>query len=70
VSHRVVDRAKRTFPDVEVRRLPAAGHVAHLEDPAAVAAAMRAFLARPDLIRGMSRRRGTVVEVGPTTPPP
>jgi pimeloyl-ACP methyl ester carboxylesterase len=73
VSHRVAARAKRTFPDVEVLRLPEAGHVAHLEDPTAVAAAMRAFLsrpARPDLIRGMSRRRGTVEQVGPTTPPP
>jgi pimeloyl-ACP methyl ester carboxylesterase len=73
VSHRVAARAKRTFRDVEVLRLPEAGHVAHLEDPTAVAAAMRAFLsrpARPDLIRGMSRRRGTVEQVGPTTPPP
>jgi pimeloyl-ACP methyl ester carboxylesterase len=69
VSPRVAARAKRTFGDVEVLRLPAAGHVAHLEDPIAVAAAMRAFLSRPDLIRGMSQHRGTVVEVGPTTPP-
>ena len=76
VSHRVAARAKRTFPDVEVLRLPEAGHVAHLEDPTTVATAMRAFLSRPDrpdrpdLIRGMSRPRGTVVDVGPTTPPP
>jgi len=70
VSPRVAARAKRTFPDVDVRRLPAAGHVAHLEDPAAVAAAMRAFLSRPDLALGMTKRRGTVVEVGPTTPRP
>jgi pimeloyl-ACP methyl ester carboxylesterase len=69
VSPRVAARAKRTFRDVELLRLPAAGHVAHLEDPAAVAAAMRAFLSRPDLspglIRGMSARRGTVEEVRP-----
>ena len=37
VSQRVAARAKRTFRDVEVLRLPEAGHVAHLEDPAAVA---------------------------------
>jgi pimeloyl-ACP methyl ester carboxylesterase len=69
VSPRVAARAKRTFRDVELLRLPAAGHVAHLEDPAAVAAAMRAFLSRsdlsPGLIRGMSARRGTVEEVRP-----
>lgn len=73
VSPRVAARAKRTFRDVEVLPLPTAGHVAHLEDPKAVVAAMRAFLSRPDLpagtMRGMSGRRGTVVEVGPTTPP-
>ena len=69
VSPRVAARAKRTFRYVEVVRLPTAGHVAHLEDPAAVAAAMRTFLSQPDLIRGMSGRRGTVVEVGPTRPP-
>jgi pimeloyl-ACP methyl ester carboxylesterase len=69
VSPRVAARAKRTFRDVDLVRLPAAGHVAHLEDPNAVAAAMRAFLSRPDLDQGMSGRRGTVVEVGPTTPP-
>ena len=70
VSPRVAARAKRTFADVDVLRLPAAGHVAHLEDPKAVAAAMRAFLSRPDLAPGMTERRGTVVEVGPTTPRP
>jgi len=70
VSRRVAARAKRTFPDVELLLLPKAGHVAHLEDPTAVAAAMRAFLSRPDLRRGMPERRGTVVEVGPTTPRP
>jgi pimeloyl-ACP methyl ester carboxylesterase len=76
VSPRVAVRAKRTFRDVEVLPLPAAGHVAHLEDPIAVAAGMRAFLSRPhrpdipDLARGMIKRRGTVVEVGPTLPPP
>jgi pimeloyl-ACP methyl ester carboxylesterase len=73
VSPRVAARAKRTFGDVELLRLPAAGHVAHLEDPTTVAAGMRAFLSRTALpggvMRGMSRRRGTVVEVGPTTPP-
>ncbi len=70
VSRRVAARAKRTFRDVELLLLPKAGHVAHLEDPAAVAAALRAFLSRPDLTRGMPERRGTVVEVGPTTPRP
>jgi pimeloyl-ACP methyl ester carboxylesterase len=68
VKARVIARARRTFPDAEVVRFAAAGHLAHLEDPVAVAAAMRAFLSRPDLDRGMSGRRGTVVEVGPTTP--
>ncbi|HZV26019.1 MAG TPA: alpha/beta hydrolase [Acidothermaceae bacterium] len=70
VSRRVAARAKRAFQDVELLLLPKAGHVAHLEDPTAVAAAMRGFLSRPDLTRGMPERRGTVVEVGPTTPPP
>ena len=70
VSRRVAARAKRTFPDVELLLLPKAGHVAHLEDPTAVAAAMRAFLSRPDLRRGMPERRGTVVEVEPTVPRP
>lgn len=65
VSSRVAARAKRTFRDVDVLRLPQAGHVAHLEYPKAVAAAMRAFLSRPDLIRGMGGRHGTVVEVAP-----
>jgi pimeloyl-ACP methyl ester carboxylesterase len=65
VSPRVAARAKRTFPDVDVLRLPTAGHVAHLEDPDAVAAAIRGFLSRPDLLSGMSDRRGTVVQVAP-----
>jgi pimeloyl-ACP methyl ester carboxylesterase len=69
VKERVIARARRTFPDAEVVSVAAAGHLAHLEDPATVAAAMRAFLSRPDLVRGMRGRRGTVVEVGPTTPP-
>ncbi len=73
VSQRVAARAKRTFRDVEVLRLPKAGHVAHLEDPTAVATAMRGFLSRAalpgGLTPGMAERRGTVVEVGPTTPP-
>jgi pimeloyl-ACP methyl ester carboxylesterase len=73
VSPRVAARAKRAFRDVELRRLPAAGHLAHLEDPKTVAVAMRAFLSRVaqpgGLTRGMSGHRGTVVEVGPTTPP-
>ncbi len=54
------------LPGRRVAAVAEAGHVAHLEDPAAVAAAMRAFLSRPDLTRGMPERRGTVVEVGPT----
>ena len=71
VSPRVDAGRNAPFRDVEVLRLPAAGHVAHLEDPIAVAAAMRAFLSRrADLIRGMSRRRGTVVDVRRTTPRP
>ncbi|HEY0871006.1 MAG TPA: alpha/beta hydrolase, partial [Acidothermaceae bacterium] len=70
VSQRVTARARRTFRDVEMVNLPAAGHVAHLEDPKAVVAAMSAFLSRPDLKRGMSGRRGTVVEgAGRTSPP-
>ena len=63
VSQRVAVRAKKTFPDVEVLRLPAAGHVAHLEDPNAVAGALRAFVGRPDLARGMTGRHGTVMKL-------
>ncbi len=65
VSHRVAARAERTFRDVEVLALPEVGHLAHLEDPKAVAVALRAFLSRPDLVRGMTERRGTVVDVIP-----
>jgi pimeloyl-ACP methyl ester carboxylesterase len=65
VSHRVVARARSTFPDVEVLGLPEAGHLPHFEDPTAVVAAMRAFLSRPARAWGMSGRRGTVVQVGP-----
>jgi pimeloyl-ACP methyl ester carboxylesterase len=65
VSHRVAARANRTFPDVEVLRLPEAGHLPHLENPTDAVAAMRAFLSRPDRAWGMSGRRGTVVQVGP-----
>jgi pimeloyl-ACP methyl ester carboxylesterase len=67
VAQRVTARARTTFRDVEMVLLPEAGHVAHLEDPKAVAAAVSAFLSRPDLVLGMSERRGTVVEV--THPP-
>ena len=63
VASRVAVRAQSTIPDAELLRLPDVGHVAHLERPEAVAAAMRAFVARPDLIRGMGERRGTVVDV-------
>ncbi len=63
VKERVIARARRTFPDAEVVRFAAAGHLAHLEDPEGAAAAIRAFLSRRGLIRGMSERRGTVVEV-------
>jgi pimeloyl-ACP methyl ester carboxylesterase len=67
VAERVALRAKRTFPDAELLRLPVAGHLAHLEDPGAVAAALRALVSRPDLaggmVRGMSRRRGTVMKL-------
>jgi pimeloyl-ACP methyl ester carboxylesterase len=62
VKERVIARARRTFPDAEVVRFAAAGHLAHLEEPDATAAAIRAFLLRRALIRGMSERRGTVVE--------
>jgi pimeloyl-ACP methyl ester carboxylesterase len=67
VDPRMAARAKRTFPDAEVLRLPDVGHVAHLEQPATVARALREFLARPDLApdltRGMASGHGTVVEV-------
>ena len=63
VDPRTAVRAGRTFRDAEVLRLPDVGHVAHLEQPAAVAEALRAFLARPDLTRGMASGHGTVVEV-------
>ncbi len=57
-------RAKRTFPDAELLALPDIGHVAHLEDPTAVAARHAGIPRRgPSLIRGMSERRGTVVDV-------
>jgi pimeloyl-ACP methyl ester carboxylesterase len=60
VDPRMAARAQNTFPDAELVRLPAAGHVAHLEQPAEVAGALRAFLLRPDLIQGMAGGRGTV----------
>ena len=67
VSQRVAVRAKITFPDVEVLRMSEIGHVAHLEDPATVAGALRAFVSRPDLaggmVRGMTGRRGTVMKL-------
>ena len=63
VSQRVPVRAKRTFPDAEVLRLSDAGHVAHLEEPATVAEALRAFVSRPDLDGGMTGRRGTVMKL-------
>ncbi len=63
VAERVALRAKRTFPDAELLRLPAAGHLAHLEEPATVAAALRALVSRPDLVGGMSGRRGTVMKL-------
>jgi pimeloyl-ACP methyl ester carboxylesterase len=62
VKERVIARARRTFQDAEMVRFAAAGHLAHLEDPDATAAAIRAFLLQRGLIRGMSERRGTVVE--------
>ncbi|HTC69377.1 MAG TPA: alpha/beta hydrolase [Acidothermaceae bacterium] len=68
VSDRVAARANRTFRDIEVLRLPGAGHLAHFEDPAAVVAAMRAFLSGlrpPHRAWGMSGRRATVDQVGP-----
>src|SRR5450755_2862723 len=72
VASRVAVRAQSTMPDAELLRLPDVGHVAHLEQPGAVAAAMRAFLERvrgasqPDRIRGMGERRGTVVDLRKT----
>jgi pimeloyl-ACP methyl ester carboxylesterase len=62
VAERVALRAKRTFPDAELLRLPVAGHVAHLEEPATVATAVRTLVSRPDLGGGMSGRRGTVMK--------
>ena len=72
VKERVIARARRTFPDAEVVRIAKAGHLAHLEDPDAAAAAIRGFLSRRRLtggvLRGMGERRGTVVEVrGPSS---
>jgi pimeloyl-ACP methyl ester carboxylesterase len=63
VDPRMAVRAGRTFRDAEVLRLPDVGHVAHLEQPAAVAGALREFLARPDLARGMASGHGIVVQV-------
>jgi pimeloyl-ACP methyl ester carboxylesterase len=63
VDPRMAVRAERTFRDAEVVRLPDVGHVAHLEQPAAVAGALREFLARPNLARGMASGHGTVVDV-------
>ena len=69
VASRVAVRAQSTIPDAELLRLPDVGHVAHLEQPAVVAAAMQAFLPRsgrpdqPGLIGGMGERRGTVIDL-------
>jgi len=66
VAPRVAVRAHKTMPDVELLGLPDVGHVAHLEQPTVVAAAVRTFLGRPtraDLIRGMGEPRGTVVDL-------
>ena len=63
VAEQVALRAKRTFADAELLRLPAAGHLAHLEDPGTVAAALRALVSRPDLDGGMCGRRGTVMKL-------
>jgi pimeloyl-ACP methyl ester carboxylesterase len=63
VHPRMAARAERTFRDAEVLCIPEIGHVAHLEDPKRVADALRAFLTRPDLIRGMGERHGTVVPI-------
>lgn len=68
VASRVAVRVQSTIPDAELLRLPHVGHVAHLEVPTAVAAALRGFLARPDLIRGMSEAHGTVVDVRQVPP--
>jgi pimeloyl-ACP methyl ester carboxylesterase len=68
VASRVAVRAQSTIPDAALLRLPDVGHVAHLEAPGAVATAMRAFLARPDLIRGMGEPHGTVVDVRQVSP--
>ena len=68
VASRVAVRAQTTIPDAALLRLPHVGHVAHLEAPTAVASALREFLARPDLIRGMSEPHGTVVDVRQVLP--
>jgi pimeloyl-ACP methyl ester carboxylesterase len=68
VASRVAVRAQSTIADAALLRLPDVGHVAHLEAPSAVAAAMRAFLARPDLSRGMGEPHGTVVDVRQVLP--
>lgn len=68
VAPRVAMRAQSTIPDAALLRLPDVGHVAHLEAPDAVAAAMRAFLSRPDLVRGMADPRATVVDLRQAQP--
>lgn len=45
VDPRDADRVQRLLPRARVSRLPGLGHLAHEEQPAAVAAALRSFLA-------------------------
>ncbi|MDC0736777.1 alpha/beta hydrolase [Cognatishimia sp. SS12] len=40
------------IPDAELHEIPGAGHVPSLQDPAAVTAALRGWLARPYVLRG------------------
>lgn len=51
VDTRVARRALRTFPDAHVVYMPTAGHVAQLEYPRAVAAAIRDLVAYADRVR-------------------
>jgi len=63
VDPRMAKRAAATFPNAHLVLMLDAGHVAHLEHPARVAATLRDFIdgRTEPLGRGMGRARGTVV---------